>query len=62
MDQPVVVQVVDFSGRVVDELELGDQPAGEHLVNWDTRTLEQGVYYLRMKGAQGVYRRVVIAR
>jgi hypothetical protein len=56
------MQVIDFSGRVVDELELGKQLKGDHEVNWNTGNLEQGVYHLRMKNAQGLYKQVVIAR
>jgi flagellar hook assembly protein FlgD len=56
------MQVIDISGRVVSELELGKQKAGEHMVTWDTSVLEQGVYHLRMKDSQAVYKQVVISR
>jgi hypothetical protein len=61
-DQSVTIQVIDFSGRVVQQLELGRQQSGEHLTGWNTGNLEQGVYYLRLKDTQGVYQQVVITR
>ena len=60
-DQPVFIQVIDFSGRVVQELELGNQKAGQHLEPWNTETLKQGVYHLRMRGSQ-ISKQVVITR
>lgn len=62
VDQAVVMQVIDYTGRVVDELNLGDQTKGEHQVNWDTNTLKQGVYFLKMKYSPSVYKQVVITR
>jgi hypothetical protein len=61
-DQVVVIQIIDFSGRIVNELNLGKQPSGEHVAIWDTSTIDQGVYYLRFKNSQSVYKQVVIAR
>ena len=61
-DMPVVIQVLDFSGHVVEELELGNQTAGEHQKNWNTETVKQGVYHLRMKNMQGMHKQVVITR
>jgi M6 family metalloprotease-like protein len=61
-NQPVVIQVIDFAGRVVDELEQGTQKAGEHVVSWDTGALDQGVYHIRLKNSQSVYKQVVITR
>jgi len=61
-DQPVVIEVIDFSGRVVDELALGNQKAGEHLNLWNTETLEPGIYYLRMKGIPVVFTKAVVSK
>ena len=59
-DQQVIIQVIDFTGRVVGELELGKQTAGEHQADWDTKALKQGVYYLRIKDSANVNKQVVI--
>ncbi len=61
-DQKVIIQILDFSGRVVEELSFGLQLAGEHTAQWNPMFLEQGVYYLRIKYSRGAYKKVVIAR
>ena len=61
-DQPVIVQIVDYSGRIVDELDLGKQTRGEHVTKWDTRMLNKGVYHLRLKNAPSAYQQVIITR
>lgn len=61
-DQPVTIQIVDYSGRIVDELNMGKQQAGNHLAMWDTRTLEQGSYFVRMKHEKSVYKKMLIIR
>ena len=61
IDQPVFIQVIDFSGRVAQELELGNQKAGQHLEPWNAETLKQGVYHLKMRGSQ-ISRQVFIIR
>jgi hypothetical protein len=61
-EQAIVIQVIDFTGRLMEELNLGNQAAGEHRKTWNTEYLAQGVYFLRLKGAQGVYQQVVITR
>ncbi len=61
-DQAVILQVIDYTGRVIDELSLGDQTKGNHTITWDTNTLKQGVYFLRMKNSPSVYKQVVITR
>lgn len=61
-DQPVVIQVVDYLGRVVKELESGTQNAGEHSLSWDTGALVQGIYYLRLKNTPAGFAKMVISR
>lgn len=61
-DQPIVIQVIDFTGRVVEEMKLGNQFQGEHLVDWNTESLDQGVYSLKLKNTQAIYKKVVIIR
>ena len=61
-DQPVLIQVIDYTGRVVGEFDQGRQQAGAHQFSWDTWNLEQGVYYLRIKDSDIGYRKVVVTR
>jgi len=61
-DQPVLIQIVDYSGRIVNELDLGRQIRGEHVAKWDTRMLNKGVYHLRLKNAPSAYQQVIITR
>ncbi len=61
-DQNVVIQVVDYTGRVVDELDLGQRQSGTHQESWNTGNPEQGVYYLKMKNTKIGYKQVVITR
>ncbi len=61
-DQTVNIQVVDYSGRIVNELDLGSQTAGDHQMAWDTTTLGRGIYYLKMKNSPTIYQKVVIVR
>ena len=42
--------MIDSSGRIVEAMKPGNQPADETLKLWNTETLEHGVYYVRMKG------------
>lgn len=61
-DQPVVIQVIDNSGRIAGEIDHGKQTAGEHQLEWDIRTLQNGAYFLRIKNVQNASKRVVISR
>ncbi|RPH43391.1 MAG: flagellar hook assembly protein FlgD [Burkholderiales bacterium] len=53
----VRVDVLDRSGAVVDNIELGPQAAGLQTFQWDgvsgTRTLEPGTYSLRVTAVDG---------
>ena len=61
-EQSVTIQVLDFSGRVINELNPGNQEIGENQINWDTRSLSGGVYYLKMKNSNSVYQKVVVVK
>jgi flagellar basal-body rod modification protein FlgD len=53
----VRVDVLDRSGAVVDNVELGPQPAGLQTFQWDgvsgTRTLDPGAYRMRVTAVDG---------
>lgn len=54
---PIVLQVLDASGRRVRQLVAGQWSAGEYSVEWDGRDdrgleLPAGVYYTRLSGPQ----------
>jgi hypothetical protein len=61
-DQPVVIQVMDYSGRLVDELQQGKRVKGEYTMDWDTRQMKPGVYFLRLKDVPGIFKQIVITR
>jgi len=61
-DQPVLIEVMDYSGRIMDELELGIKKAGQYVTEWDTRKQPPGVYFIRLKNAPSVYKKVIISR
>ena len=42
------LQLFDISGRLVHTLLNEEISAGEHSVNWDTRVLSTGVYFVRL--------------
>jgi flagellar hook assembly protein FlgD len=58
----VVIRVLDLTGRVVDELQLGKQEEGVHLADWDAGSLNPGTYCIQMNNATKVYKKVFIVR
>ncbi len=55
----VDVYVTDISGRIVRHLFRGEQEAGEHSASWNTLSdggvrVVSGVYFLRVRGREGV--------
>ena len=56
LDRPgrLDVEVVDVLGRVVDRLSYGAVPAGPHRFRWTPGPLPNGLYLLRLVGAESV--------
>jgi len=54
-----MIQVIDFSGRIVDELIRGTRKAGEYQERWNTETLNPGVYFLRIQVKQVITKRLL---
>ena len=44
----VAIEIFDISGRRVDTITPGAQPAGSHIIRWDARELSSGVYFYRL--------------
>ncbi|MDD4032070.1 MAG: T9SS type A sorting domain-containing protein [Bacteroidales bacterium] len=59
-DQPVVIQVIDYTGRVIQELDAGRQTMGEHQMEFDTHSLGLGIYFLRLKNSQLASKQMVV--
>jgi hypothetical protein len=57
------VSIFDLSGRLVERLFTGHQPAGEHSLVWNAEGVRAGVYLIRLEGAGRVEaRKVVLVR
>jgi len=61
-DQPVIIQVIDHAGKLVQEINLGKQPMGRHQYEWNVNMLQQGAYYLYLKDTKANRIQVIIAR
>ncbi len=48
----VTLNVVDLTGKVVESLVNGFQPAGEHHVEWTPKDLPGGVYIYQLQGGE----------
>ncbi|MBN1998697.1 T9SS type A sorting domain-containing protein [candidate division KSB1 bacterium] len=46
--QRVKIEIVDVSGRVIDILQDGEMPAGEHSIHYDGQHLSSGMYLYRL--------------
>jgi hypothetical protein len=56
------LNVLDLSGRIVATLASGQQAAGEHKVNFDTRALPSGLYIYRLDTDHGsVAKKLMVA-
>lgn len=61
--EPVSIEIYDYSGRVVTELSRGEEPAGRYTLLWDGGNLPSGVYFLRLSaGPSAAVRKLVIAK
>lgn len=60
--QEVVFEIIDAFGRVVDVLDLGEQPAGQNNAVWDAKKLEHGIYLVRRQNQLNNFARVVLLR
>jgi hypothetical protein len=45
----VQLSVYDVTGRLIDQLVSGMQPAGEHVVEWNAKGLSSGIYFYRIQ-------------
>ena len=61
-DQDVVIRVIDLTGRVIDELQLGKQEVGKHLADWNGSSLDPGTYCLQLNNAPKAFKKVFIVR
>ncbi len=44
----VRIDIMDINGRLVQRIEEGNQPAGEHTVQWSNSTNAAGIYFSRL--------------
>ncbi|NTW25320.1 MAG: T9SS type A sorting domain-containing protein, partial [Lentimicrobium sp.] len=44
----VTLQVIDYTGKILQDLDLGNLPAGYNVINRDTRPLSSGFYFFRI--------------
>ncbi len=59
----VKVALLDVSGRLVRTLVDGEQGAGDHVLDWSSGDLSQGLYFVNLRSASGaVSRKVLVAR
>ncbi|MDD4032083.1 MAG: choice-of-anchor D domain-containing protein [Bacteroidales bacterium] len=61
-DQPVSIEMVDFTGRVIDHMNLGVCKGGKYTHEWDIGNLIPGIYYLRLTGRPEVNAKVIVSR
>ena len=60
---PVSLKAYDLTGRLVETLAQGDQPAGRHEATWSAKGLPAGVYLLRMEaGGENHLSRIIRMR
>lgn len=55
----VTIQVFDITGRLVETLARGEQPAGTYTVVWDASRYSSGMYLVRMHTDAGVATRKI---
>lgn len=53
-DMNVKVSVYDVTGRLIERLVDGFQPAGDHSVQWEAKGVPSGVYFYRVEAAEFV--------
>lgn len=57
---PVQLAIFDYSGRQLEVLQDGLQPAGSHRLDFQTRDLPAGMYWLRLRTRNGFSSRKLI--
>ncbi len=55
----VTIQVFDITGRLVETLINGEQPAGTHQITWNANRYASGIYLVRMSTDVGVATRKI---
>ncbi|MCD6117454.1 T9SS type A sorting domain-containing protein [bacterium] len=50
----VRISIYNMSGRKVQTLIRGRQPAGEHSLYWDASRTASGIYFIRMESAEAI--------
>lgn len=58
----VQIDVMDINGRVVNTINEGAQPAGEHYARWNAGTLAPGNYFARLSIDGAVYQTLKIVK
>jgi hypothetical protein len=48
----VKLSIYDVTGRLIERLVQTEQPAGEHVVEWDAKALPSGIYFYRLEVGQ----------
>ena len=46
--------MIDFSGKVIGEKDLGRQKSGDHSEDWKIGSYKPGVYFIKMKNIQSI--------
>jgi endoglucanase len=58
--EKAILRVFDLEGREVALIRQGDESAGLHHANWDTRNFRPGIYFLRLDTAEDTFTRKVV--
>jgi flagellar hook assembly protein FlgD len=45
----VTIELLDLSGRLVEEIDSRNMPAGVNTFNWNTDRIEAGTYFVRIR-------------
>ena len=59
----VRLRIYDISGRMVKVLVNGDQTAGEYKVEWTTKGLTSGIYFVKLEaGTQKQVKKLILMK
>ncbi|NUQ22512.1 MAG: T9SS type A sorting domain-containing protein [Saprospiraceae bacterium] len=58
--QPVLLEILDFSGRQLAVLAKGEYPAGEHTLSWNPEELPPGIYLCRLIADRAAAIRIIL--
>ncbi len=45
----ITLKIFDITGKEIETLVQGFQPAGDHQINWQPNELQSGIYFYRLE-------------